>query len=425
MGTMDAVSLLEPLREDWLKAVIAALADDETTALGLRPQMERFYALLLQSVRTGDPTVVDPLLHNWVWSQTITDLESEKASVIEVLQRILTATIGFLHAHFPPSEAFELLMVLQPYFVHMVEYAAAQEMHAHLEHSTAQLEHLQEELERLERSKSEFVSLAAHELKTPLTVIEGYSAMLKEAILESAPVEAQERLLALLEGISRGTGRIREIVDDLIDILLIDNRMLKLAFQPFWLDQIFRSLADELAPALSERNITLQIRPFPGIERVMFGDALRLRQAFRNLLVNAIKYTPDGGRITVDGKLLPGFVEVVIRDTGIGIALEDQRRIFDKFGHGGSPLTHSSGKIKFKGGGPGLGLPIAKGIIEAHGGSIWVESRGRDEHTLPGSTFHVLLPLRDEPPGEGEESGVFMKIASYLKSPPWKGGKSS
>jgi signal transduction histidine kinase len=100
----------------------------------------------------------------------------------------------------------------------------------------------------------------------------------------------------------------------------------------------------------------------------------------------------------VSGRLLPGFVEITITDTGIGIDPEFHSRIFEKFGRLGNVSLHSTGKTKFKGGGPGLGLSIAKGVIEAHGGTIWVESDGYDEIRCPGSTFHILLPLRTSPP---------------------------
>jgi signal transduction histidine kinase len=89
---------------------------------------------------------------------------------------------------------------------------------------------------------------------------------------------------------------------------------------------------------------------------------------------------------------------VTIADTGIGISLENQGAIFEKFGQLGDIDLHSSGKTKFKGGGPGLGLPISRGILEAHGGAVWVESDGYDEVNCPGSTFHVLIPIRTESP---------------------------
>jgi signal transduction histidine kinase len=121
-------------------------------------------------------------------------------------------------------------------------------------------------------------------------------------------------------------------------------------------------------------------------------------QAIRNILNNAVKYTPDGGQIVISGRTLPGLIEVTISDNGIGISLEDQAVIFEKFGQLGRLDLHSSGKTKFKGGGPGLGLPIARGILEAHGVSIWVESQGYDEEECPGTTFHVLIPIRTEAP---------------------------
>jgi signal transduction histidine kinase len=127
------------------------------------------------------------------------------------------------------------------------------------------------------------------------------------------------------------------------------------------------------------------------------GDPERLTQAFSNLINNAIKFTPDGGRIKVRGRVVRGpesVIEIIVADEGIGINPKDHDMIFEKFYRTGSVDLHSTGQIKFKGGGPGLGLPIARGVIEGHGGRIWVESEGYDEQSCPGSRFHVLLPLQ-------------------------------
>jgi signal transduction histidine kinase len=115
-------------------------------------------------------------------------------------------------------------------------------------------------------------------------------------------------------------------------------------------------------------------------------------------VINAIKYTPDGGCISVGGSIThngrgPQWIEVVVADSGIGIDPDEQELIFEKFYQTGDVLLHSSGKTRFKGGGPGLGLAIARGIVEAHGGKIFVESPGHDERRYPGSRFHVRLPL--------------------------------
>jgi signal transduction histidine kinase len=114
--------------------------------------------------------------------------------------------------------------------------------------------------------------------------------------------------------------------------------------------------------------------------------------------MNAIKYTPDGGHICINARITndePEYaeVEVVVTDTGIGIAPQHHELIFEKFYQTGEVMLHSSGKTKFKGGGPGLGLAIARGIVEAHEGRIWVESPGYDETTFPGSKFYVRLPV--------------------------------
>ena len=196
----------------------------------------------------------------------------------------------------------------------------------------------------------------------------------------------------------------------MIDVSLLDNNMLKLNFQPVWVSQLLNIVKRELVDPLQERNQTLDVKEFDGIHEMTFGDAERLYQALLNILTNAIKYTPDGGVIEIDGRLLSGFIEIKITDTGIGIDLEDQAHIFEKFGRIGNVALHSSGKIKFKGGGPGLGLPITKGIIEAHGGAIWVESEGYDEVNCPGTIFHVLLPVRKEPPDQ-RAAEIFRPLA--------------
>jgi signal transduction histidine kinase len=195
-----------------------------------------------------------------------------------------------------------------------------------------------------------------------------------------------------------GIDRLRSIVDDMIDVSMIDNKLLQLNFQPMQISQMIDALCIEVEGTLRNRNLTLEIKDFEGNKQWIYIDANRIMQALRNVINNAIKYTPDGGTIIMDGRILPGFIEVTVVDTGIGISAEDQAVIFEKFGQLGRVDLHSSGKTKFKGGGPGLGLPIARGILEAHGGSIWVESPGYDEVKHLGSTFHILIPSRTESP---------------------------
>jgi signal transduction histidine kinase len=274
----------------------------------------------------------------------------------------------------------------------MLDKAARLEMETRISYISKELVNVQKQLERLDRTKSNFISVAAHELKTPLTLIEGYTTMMRDMIEESG----QNQFDSLLVGMNKGVRRLHEIIDDMIDVSLIDNNMLSLNFQKVTLLHIFGLLEGELADSIAERKQKLEIKKFNGINTWIYADSERLYQALNNLLTNAIKYTPDRGKIKVDGRTLPGFIEITVSDTGIGVAPENHSAIFEKFAQLGRPNLHSSGKTKFKGGGPGLGLPITRGIIEAHGGTIWVESEGYDEKKFPGSTFHVLIPIRTE-----------------------------
>jgi len=204
----------------------------------------------------------------------------------------------------------------------------------------------------------------------------------------------QEQIRRIAENISRPTRRLENIISAMMDATQIDTEGLALHFTPTTIALIIRLALEPWLPALEERNLVLTTQGLEEIPPIQ-ADMERLTQAFSNLISNAIKFTPDGGRITIEAHPLDeDHFEVMVADTGIGISKADQELIFEKFYRVGSASLHSSGEFKFKGGGPGLGLPIARGVIEGHGGCIWVESEGYDEERCPGSTFHVVLPYR-------------------------------
>ncbi|MBI1877656.1 MAG: GAF domain-containing protein [Chloroflexi bacterium] len=253
-----------------------------------------------------------------------------------------------------------------------------------------------DQLERLDRTKSDFISIAAHELRTPLTVLRGYSKML----LNDASIKESAHRLELLTGIHNGTVRLQEIVTSMLDIAKIDGRILELYPEPLNLPSVIELVAQTFSESLAERKQSLTIADMTDLPSIM-ADPDAMHKVFYHLIVNAIKYTPDGGKITVTGRCLNGDsggpfpgIEIIVSDTGIGIDPAARELIFTKFYQTGELALHSTGKTVFKGAGPGLGLAIAKGIVEAHHGKIWVESQGHDEETFPGSQFHVVLPLR-------------------------------
>ena len=394
---MRIVEFLDQIRPIWIERVSRKLARGESVRESFIDQLSEFLDLLQQSVITGDPSWINKILDEWTDARTQSELEQQEASLSPLLQQIFLTLHNVATETLDHRDALDLVGAVLPLYTHALNFTTQLETKLHVEHVSRELDEARLTVERLDKSKSDFISVAAHELKTPLTLIEGYASMFRDQFPD---LDQDSATVLLLQGIDNGTRRLREIIDDMIDVSLLDNDMLKLNFQPVWISQLLTIVYSELSEPLQERNLKLTINEFDGINEVMFGDAERLYQAFRNLLTNAIKYTPDGGSINIDGRLLNGFVEITVEDTGIGIDLDDQERIFEKFGRVGNVALHSSGKIKFKGGGPGLGLPITKGIVEAHGGAIWVESEGYDETKCPGAIFHVLLPQRKDTPDQ-------------------------
>jgi signal transduction histidine kinase len=394
---MRIVDSLAIIRQSWLLKISRRLARGEGVRESFVEQLNRFFDLLTQAVDSGDPAWLNPILDEWVEARTQSELENRESSLPPILDQILQLTIEACRECLEPLAALEVIATVMPIYTYTFEYTTRRETDLHIDHIARKLDEAKGRLERLDKSKSDFIAIAAHELKTPLTLIEGYSSMLRDQLPNQSGDGAPG---LLLKGVDNGTRRLREIVDDMIDVSMIDNNLLSLNFQPVWLNRLLQLIEREFVPVVRERRLTLDIRPFPGSDEMTFGDGERLFQALRNVVSNAIKYTPDGGRIVVNGRKLPGFVEVTVADTGIGIDPEDHSKIFEKFGRLGDVSLHSSGKTKFKGGGPGLGLPITKGIVEAHGGAIWVESDGYSECDCPGAIFHILLPLRREPPDD-------------------------
>lgn len=389
---MGAHELLLKIQPNWLHRVAHSIARGEDVRAGFEKELEQFYSLLEQAVLTGDPAWLDSILAHWVGSPTQTDLEQGRKNVTLLLSKMINMTAEVARDNLSETQALDLLTVLIPLFVTLLDKAARLEMEVRIGYMSAELSRVQQQLEKLDRTKSNFISVAAHELKTPLTLIEGYTTMMRDMIDNSGQMQFD----SLLNGMNKGVRRLHEIIDDMIDVSLIDNNLLSLNFQQVTLMHILNLLEGEVGESVAERKQKLEIRKFPGLDTWIYADPERLYQALHNVLTNAIKYTPDHGKIVVDGRTLPGFIEITVKDTGIGVSPENTSAIFEKFAQLGRPNLHSSGKTKFKGGGPGLGLPITRGIIEAHGGTIWVESEGYDEEKFPGSTFHILIPIRTE-----------------------------
>lgn len=272
-----------------------------------------------------------------------------------------------------------------------------------------------ERLEIMDKVKSDFITIASHELRTPLTQVKGYTDILAAMNEDSSLTPEQTR--EIIGHVNRATMQLERLLTAMLDASQLDVEGLQLSYVETNLDMIVRLAVDPLRDALRERRIRLSVHGLSDLPPII-ADFRRLVQAFANIIGNAVKYTPDNGRIRIEAYVRPGqnneaeFVEIAIADTGIGIDPRYHDLIFEKFFRVGDPQLHSTGSTKFKGAGPGLGLPIAKGVIEAHEGQIWVESDGTSEESMPGSQFYIILPIR--PSRAPQTNGQPTAEKSYL-----------
>jgi len=248
-------------------------------------------------------------------------------------------------------------------------------------------------LEKLDKNKSDFIQVAAHELRTPLTVIKGYMGMIK-----SAPsIKDNATLTQAMEGVLQGTDRLHQVVNSMLDVARLESQVVAPHLENVVLGPILRLIQKDYVEDLKARQMTLELDPSIKTAPAIRADSELLQKALDNVVVNAIKFTPDGGSIHISAGTVKGergdICEIRVRDTGIGIDKANQEMIFEKLYQVGKVELHSSGRTKFKGGGPGLGLAIAAGIVKAHQGRIWAESPGYDGEKLPGSTFFIQIPL--------------------------------
>ena len=238
----------------------------------------------------------------------------------------------------------------------------------------------------VEQMKSEFVSLVSHELRTPLTSIIGFISL----ILDGKTGKINQKQYESLSRAHRQSERLAALINDLLDISRIEAGRIEMKRERVHIDRVAKRRIEELRPQADEKAITLLLDANPTLP-LLIADADRVGQVFINLIGNAIKFTPNGGKVTVrisksphNGSVSNGF-HVEIIDTGPGIPPDERKKIFDKFQQLASTRTQQHG-------GTGLGLSIASGIVEAHGGKLWVDAGDNEQ----GCNFQFFIPLGQE-----------------------------
>jgi PAS domain S-box-containing protein len=233
-----------------------------------------------------------------------------------------------------------------------------------------------------DRARSDFVSNVSHELRLPLTAIKGYCDLLLRDAIDRLG-EEQQRFLQIVQ---HNADHLVALINDLLDISRIESYRLDLDIQPIQMETIIRDVADMIQPLCDRQSLRLTVDVAPNIEPVL-GDPTRLNQVVANLANNACRRTPEGGRVTLALSSSDSGVQVSVADTGTAISPADQARVFQRFHRTADSLTD---KVH----GTGLELPVAKILVEMHGGRLWVESSPGQ-----GNTFTFVLPLHVDVPG--------------------------
>jgi len=231
-------------------------------------------------------------------------------------------------------------------------------------------------LRELDMQKSEFISLASHQLRGPLTAIKGYASMILEGDFGKVPSQIKEAT----ETIFKSTEALVIIVGDYLDISRIEQGKMKYDFTDFDLKELATSLITELTPTVQKSNLTIAFSADESSDYFVRGDKGKLKQVMSNLIDNATKYTNHGGINISLSRNKKDNIMIIIKDTGVGIAPEVLPKLFERFSR--APDASKSNIM-----GTGLGLYVARKMIEAHRGKIWVESEGKGN----GSTFFIEL----------------------------------
>jgi histidine kinase len=236
----------------------------------------------------------------------------------------------------------------------------------------ARFNQMAEQLEQVESMRRRLIGDVSHELRTPLTAIKGSMEGLIDGVLP-ATAETYEQIHAEAD-------RLNRLVDDLQELSRVEARAYELDIRPLDVSSLMSTVIKRLGGQAASRHVTLELDLASGLPAVL-ADEDRAVQVLTNLTGNALQYTPEGGKVTVEAKAVHDEVQISIQDTGIGIPPEHLARIFDRF------YRVDKSRSRQAGGGSGIGLTIARALVEAQAGRIWAESSGSGH----GSTFHFTL----------------------------------
>ncbi len=347
------------------------------------------------AVKTGRPVFI-PSLDDWqrrFWRSAAVAADGGYQSSATMPLLSEGAPIGVLTFHFTVPVNFD--EEYQALLMSVAQHCAQALDRARLYEST---QRARADAERANRIKDEFVSIVSHELRTPLNAILGWTTMLQSGAL------AAEKSARALRSIHDNASRQARLIEELLDFSRVTSGRTSLQIEQVDVRELLRGVVESMIPTAVARTIELHLSPVPRI--AVHGDIRRLEQVCFNLIDNALKFTPDGGQVSIDVRIVDAEVEIRVEDTGAGIEPGFLPYVFDRFRQADSTTSRTHGGL-------GLGLSIAKQLVEAHGGRICASSDGKGT----GSTFTVYLPIAAREAHTGGETSAAPAAAPDAREP--------
>ncbi len=346
-------------------SLIAALGEGHTFSSVTSPAQRKELIVGLFNV---EHFVISPVLtQNGIIGMMFVGNRSNALSITEGDEELISILANQIGQSLENARLFEQV------------FTSSQQLETKIQDRTKQLATALEEVQKISKTKTEFISAVSHELRTPLTSIKGYAAILMTGKLGAIPDEVKARL----EKINTHSDNLVKLINDLLDISRIESGRAEMNYGKCNLLAMIENINDLLTPQMKEKNITWKTELAANIPE-MFLDSSQIERVFINLVGNAVKFTPIDGTIQIKAELDAEKVTITVSDTGIGIKEEDILKLFDEF-------YRVENEINLNVKGTGLGLPLAKKIVEAHNGQLWVTSI-----VTEGTNFHFTLPTKKE-----------------------------
>ena len=379
---------IESLYPFWLEEAIQRISPLSTLDGNLQDQLEIFYQLLITEPFDSMVEPVQNLLSNWY-----TFIHSEQQDAISdtllvrLVNELIETTAVTCEKHIKDRSAFQYFQQTMPFLLRCVAVAHEVELNAVTLVRRSDSRPAEDVTGKINTLQSEFFQLTSETLNTPVTLIEGYATMI-ESQAEALPENNQE-LLTLIQGLKKGIDRISNLVNEMSYMALIDQRRLEISKQPISINQFLQKLERDFQPVLTNRDLqmTFQIN---NTDQVINTDVDKMLYALKILIQYAIHTTPEHGAIEVITDTIQDKLQVQIIDNGYGLTPPQKSILFNKLkiSEPGQQLSRRFSNIS------GNGMYIAKGIIQNHLGSLWIDSPIFDNMDQTGKRFNILLPIR-------------------------------